>query len=111
MLENNENVLNNNVVTNSVNNGIPNLQAQTGNITSPATEPSITDTEDEKLRRELEEVGEHDIVIEEDFVINIDVAEVSDLGFSATSGDSSQSQVSNEPPVELASEQSGNITF
>lgn len=65
------------------------------------------DTEEEKLKREME-VGEHDIVIEEDFVINLDVAAVSDD--SALFAEPA-AEVDNTPQVELGTEQSGNITF
>lgn len=64
------------------------------------------DTEEDKLRREME-VGEHDIVIEEDFQINLDVATVSDDANLF----SEQKEADNTPGIELASEQSGNITF
>ena len=111
MFENNDNVLNNNVVTNPVNNGMPSIQPQTVNVTTSVSEYHIEDSEEEKLRRELEEVGEHDIVIEEDFEIKLDVAEVSEIGFGAPESDNSNSQIKNEPTIELASEQSGNITF
>ncbi len=59
------------------------------------------------LSENNESIGPNDIVIEEDFEINMDIADVSDISLSSTSNNTPQSA----EKVELASEQSGNITF
>lgn len=59
---------------------------------------------EEKLLKE-EEIGEHDIVIDEDFQINLQVADVEDTAMATV-----PIQNNNEE-VQLGSEQTGNITF
>ena len=59
---------------------------------------------------EEEEVGEHDIVIEEGFQINMDIAEISDsMAFNESSSEGESNQIKEE--VSIGTEQSGNITF
>lgn len=84
------------------------------NIDNTAVNPeiqsnvSVEPIENKNEENETEEIGEHDIVIEEDFQINLEVAEVS------KDGDIDAIQTSDKPSeseVDLGTEQSGNITF
>lgn len=63
---------------------------------------------EEPKKEQAEEVyGEHDIVIEEDFQLNLDVSSVKDVDLSASN--TAQDQTSSE--IEIGTEQTGNITF
>lgn len=89
---------------------IPNIQplgipAQPANVV-PNNEDN---SEEAKLKREAD-VGEHDIVIEEDFEINLDVSPVSDDSALFAPVRKEEEQKANST-VELGTEQTGNITF
>ena len=76
---------------------------------NPENTPTLTEREAEAAAKE-EIVGEHDIVIEEDFDINLDVAEVSkDTYLDASKPDENATDNDNDAPI--GTEQSGNITF
>ncbi len=68
--------------------------------------------EENKLNQEPmeeEEIGEHDIVIDEDFVINLDIAPVSGSSDLFASSDDKDDEQKDD--IQLETEQSGNITF
>lgn len=92
------------------NNGINNNDNLINNTAIPNIQP-INEVNLEKTSvNDEEEVGEHDIVIEEDFQINMDIAEISDsmvFNDSSSEGENNQS----DAEVNIGTEQSGNITF
>lgn len=93
---------NNEVVNNTENLTINNMNPSSQQINEVKQIDTSVDDE--------EKVGEHDIVIEEDFQINMDIAEISDsmvFNDSSSEGENNQS----DAEVNIGTEQSGNITF
>lgn len=92
------------------NNGTNNTENLTNITTNPNMQPSNEVNLEKTSVSDEEEVGEHDIVIEEDFQINMDIAEISDsmvFNDSSSEGENNQS----DAEVNIGTEQSGNITF
>lgn len=92
------------------NNGTNNTENLTNITTNPNMQPSNEVNLEKTSVSDEEEVGEHDIVIEEDFQINMDIAEISDsmvFNDSSSEGENNQS----DADVNIGTEQSGNITF
>ena len=68
-----------------------------------------SELEEKEVQNEEEEIGVHDIVIEEDFQINMEIAEIS----NPQPLNDLMSENKSETPqnVEIGTEQTGNITF
>lgn len=103
-------------INNNINDATNNIESEPSimqgipNTPNPVEEtPTQNEVIDPKLASE-EDIGEHDIVIEEDFQINLDVADVSP-DFALNASPTPGTATSDSPPLELAEEQSGNITF
>lgn len=108
--------MNNDVLNNQVE--MPKLNSINSTVVNPVVEP-ITNAEEkteeklDKLKKE-ETVGEHDIVIEEDFDIELDLTPVSSIGSmfgSQTANNTGASSTIASGTLDLPSEQSGNIIF
>lgn len=81
------------------------------NMIIPNQEANQINDETKKNTTGEEIVGDGDIVIDEDFDINLDIADVSADSISGTKNES-ESEIGNATQnVELGTEQTGNITF
>ena len=87
----------------NINDNIDNTAVNPENIPNMKTQVS-NEPEQEVVE---EEIGEHDIVIEEDFQINLEIADVSKVSDIL---EPQKEEIQNQE-VNLGTEQSGNITF
>ena len=86
---------------------IDNMNENINNATIPQEENKVR-TDEDRLRDEAI-VGDGDIVIEEDFQIDLDVEEISNDSIMIGKPENNTAQ--NNQTIELGTEQSGNITF
>lgn len=79
------------------------------NLNNSAIANGVAETEN-NTQEVKEEIGAHDIVIEEDFQINMEVSEISS-DISGISSNSTGENTAKNEEINIGTEQSGNITF